>query len=115
MLPVPDSVAISAYMIASRSSDGASRFVILYLSKKKRREIEEYIKVRFGTHRFSRGKERLLQCGMESSGRDHCGYPNSFFVCVYCKRVKVFYPLVVTSLEGLRWWSPIIGECTEQP
>ena len=23
------------------------------------------------------------------------------FFCMYCKRVKVFYPLVVTSLEGL--------------
>ena len=70
------------------------------------------------TDLFERGKERLLvQCGMESSGRDHCGYSNSwlFFLCVYCERVRVFYPLVVTSLEGLQWWSPIIAECTEQP
>ena len=29
---VPDSFAISAHMISSRSSCGASRFVILYLS-----------------------------------------------------------------------------------
>ena len=69
------------------------------------------------TDLFERGKERLLvQCGMESSRRDHCGYSNTFLcVCVYCERVKVFYPLVVTSLEGLQWWSPIIAECTEQP
>ena len=36
VLPVPDSCAISAYMISSRSSCGASRSVILYLRKKKR-------------------------------------------------------------------------------
>ena len=41
------------------------------------------------TDLFERGKERLLvQCGMESSGRGRCGYSNSFFLCVYCKRVS---------------------------
>ena len=30
------------------------------------------------------------------------GYSNSCFFCVYCKRVKVFHPLMVTSLEGLQ-------------
>ena len=34
VLPVPDSCVISAYMISSRSSCGASRFVILYMRKK---------------------------------------------------------------------------------
>ena len=32
-----------------------------------------------------------------------------FFVSVYWKRVKVLYLLVVTSLEGLQWWSLIIS------
>ena len=32
-----------------------------------------------------------------------------FFVCVYWERVKILYPLVATSLEGLQWWSLIIS------
>ena len=34
---------------------------------------------------------------------------SSFSVCVYWKRVKVLYPLVVTSLEGLQWWSVMLS------
>ena len=32
-----------------------------------------------------------------------------FFVCVYWQIVKILYPFMVTSLEGLQWWSLIIS------
>ena len=91
--------------------------------KRERRKRSDHVLVNYaavGTVRREKKRKNWysgMGRGVRSSECDCCVYSNSSFVFLYMdgRRVKAFYSLVVTSLEGLQWWSPIIAECTEQP